>query len=130
MTEQNETRQDAGRDTRILGLSTSELAGVSVEELTGNKTAVTMVMHYYKQLSDENSTLRNDLNTLKTYVDGYRTSRHDAKTGAILLALSNVGIGFGINLLTSGAIGAGVVTIIPGAAMLIAGLYFSLRESV
>lgn len=130
MTEPNEAGTGTGRDTRILGLSTSELAGVSVDELAGNKTAVTMVMHYYKQLSDENSSLRNDLNTLKTYVDGYRTSRHDAKTGAILLAVSNIGIGFGVNLMTAGSLAPGVVTFVPGLAMLAAGLYFSLRESV
>ena len=77
------------RETKILGLSTAELAGVSVDELAGNKTAVTLVMHYYKQLSDENTSLRNDLNTLQTYVDGYMTARHDARTGAILSALSS-----------------------------------------
>jgi len=113
---------------KILGLSTSELAGVSVNELTGNKTAITMVMHYYKQLSDENTSLRNDLNTLKTYVDGYRTVRHDAKVGAILLAVSNVGIGFGVNLLTSGTTWPGIATLLPGLGLLFAGLYFSLRE--
>jgi hypothetical protein len=113
--------------TRILGLSTSELAGVSVEELTGNKTAITMVMHYYKQLSDENTSLRNDLNTLKTYVDGYRAAKKDARTGAILLAVSNVGIGFGVNLLTGGHVWPGAVTFLPGVILLVVGLYFSLR---
>lgn len=111
----------------ILGLSTSELAGLSVDELTGNKTAITMVMHYYKQLSDQNTSLRNDLNTLKTYVDGYRTVRHDARTGAILLAVSNVGIGFGVNLLTTGTTWPGIATFLPGLTLLFAGLYFSLR---
>lgn len=119
----------AGDNTKILGLSTAELAGVSVDELIGNKTAITMVMHYYKQLSDENTSLRNDLNTLKTYVDGYRTVRHDAKVGAILLAASNVSIGFGVNLLTGGTVWPGLATFIPGVAMLIVGLYFSIRET-
>ena len=116
------------RDTRILGLSTSELAGVSVDELTGNKTAVTMVMHYYKQMSDENNSLRNDLNTLKTYVDGYRAAKSDARTGAILLSISNISIGFGVNLLTADHTWPGIVTFFPGLAMMVAGLYFSLRE--
>lgn len=129
MTEVNHTPQSplVQSDTRILGLSTSELAGVSVDEVAGNKTAVTMVMHYYKQLSDENTSLRNDLNTLKTYVDGYRTAKQDARTGAVLLAVSNVSIGFGVNLLTNGNTTAGVVTFIPGVVMLLAGLYFSVR---
>ncbi|HEV8063164.1 MAG TPA: hypothetical protein VGP68_25005 [Gemmataceae bacterium] len=123
----DQPEQASATTTTILGLSTSELAGLSVEELKGNKTAITMVMHYYKQLSDENTSLRNDLNTLKTYVDGYRTVRHDAKTGAILLAVSSIGIGFGVNLLTSGTTWPGVATFLPGIALLVAGLYFSLR---
>ena len=43
----NEEGPRAAREGTILGLSTSELAGLSVEEVTGNKTAITMVMHYY-----------------------------------------------------------------------------------
>lgn len=127
-TETNQSVPVPERDTRILGLSTSELAGVSVDELTGNKTAVTMVMHYYKQMSDENSSLRNDLNTLKTYVDGYRAAKSDARTGAILLAISNISIGFGVNLLTADHTWPGIVTFFPGLAMMVAGLYFSIRE--
>ena len=34
----------------MLGVSTTELAGLSVEELTGNATAIKMMIHYYKQL--------------------------------------------------------------------------------
>jgi hypothetical protein len=113
---------------RILGLSTSELAGVSVDELINNKTAITMVMHYYKQLSDENTGLRNDLNTLKTYVDGYRAVKMDARIGAILMALSNISIGFGVNLLTAEHVWPGMITFFPGIALLGTGLYFSFRS--
>jgi hypothetical protein len=68
-------RAQTSRDQQILGLSTDELAGLSVDELTGNKTAITMVMHYYKILLEENISLRNDLNTARTYVEGYGTKK-------------------------------------------------------
>src|SRR5450759_930043 len=96
------TPSQPNRDNQILGLSTETLAGLSIDELTGNKTAVTMVMHYYRNLLDENTALKNDRNTLQTYVEGYRVKKTNAKVGAILLLLSNVGISFGINLLTNG----------------------------
>jgi hypothetical protein len=115
-------------DARILGLSVADLAGVSVDELVGNKTAVTMVMHYYKQLSDENSALRNDVNTLKTYVSGYNEKKTNARVGAVLLVVSNVTIAFGVNLLTSQVVWPGLASLVPGVVMAIAGLYFSLRE--
>jgi hypothetical protein len=117
------------QDVRILGLSTSELAGLSVDELTGNKTAVTMIMHYYKQLVDENTSLKNDRNTLSTYVSGYKTKKIHSKIGALLLAVSNIGIGFGVNLLTSSATGPGLATILPALVMGGVGLYFSLSDS-
>lgn len=116
------------RDDRILGMSTSELAGVSVEEVTGNKVAVTMVMHYYKVISDENASLKNDLNTAQTYVAAYRASRRDSKIGAVLLAVSNIGIGFGVNLVTNGLAAPGSVTLIPALVLLAAGLYFANRD--
>ena len=117
------------RETHILGLSTSELAGLTVDELTNNKTAITMVIHYYKQLLDENTSLKNDLNTLSTYVGGYKTKKVDARTGAILLALSNLGIGFGVNLMTSNNTVPGLMTLIPALGMTAVGLYFSLKDS-
>ena len=36
------------KDKSILGLSTDELAGLSVDELMSNKVAITMLIHYYK----------------------------------------------------------------------------------
>lgn len=115
---------------KILGLSTSELAGLSVDELTGNKTAITMLMHYYTVLVGENGSLKNDLNTARTYVAGYDRKRTNTTVGAGLLLLSNVLIGFGINLLTTASdqkapgwilLGSGVIT----AAL---GTWFSVKE--
>lgn len=116
------------RDRQILGLSTDELAGLSVDELTGNKTAITMVMHYYKILQDENVSLRNDLNTAQSYVEGYGTKKSNAKTGAVLLLVANVGIGFGVNLLTSQQTWPGLASLVPALCMAIAGVYFSTKE--
>lgn len=125
---QEQRQQGNARDRQILGLSTDELAGLSVDELTGNKTAITMVMHYYKVLQEENVSLRNDLNTAKSYVEGYGTKKNNATIGAILLLVANIGIGFGVNLLTSNQIWPGLATFIPGLCMAAAGTYFATKE--
>lgn len=54
MRENLETRPDES----ILGLSTSELAGLSADDLTDNPTAIRMILHCYRQLVGENSSLR------------------------------------------------------------------------
>lgn len=119
-----------GRES-ILGLSTDELAGLTVEELTNNETAIKMVFHYYKQLVDENTSLRNEVNTLRTYVSAYDTTKSNSATGAILLALSNISIGFGVNLPSNQATGnvgwwsIGWWSIGIGVAVIAAGIYFS-----
>ena len=117
-----------GREGQILGLATEQLAGLSIDELTGNKTAITMVMHYYRVLLDENTALRNDRNTLQTYVEGYRTKKTHAAVGAMLLLAANIGIGFGVNLLTSHQTAPGLATLIPGLCFAIGGTWLSLKE--
>lgn len=113
----------------FLGVSVDKLAGLSVDELEGNKVAITMVLHFYKQLAEENTTLRNERNTLSTYVTGYQQKKSDARVGAILSALSTVFMGFGVNLLTGEAPKwYGFSLFIPALTMMIVGLYFSLRE--
>lgn len=116
------------RDREILGLSTDTLAGLSIDELTGNKTAITMLVHYYKVLLDQNQALRNDLNTARSYVTGYDKRKTHATVGAILLLVANVGIGFGVNLLTSRNTWPGLATIVPGLVFAAAGTYFSMRD--
>ena len=129
MSEQDSDGADPAKDHPILGLSVRGLAGVSVEQLVNNQTAITLVLHYYKKLVDENSSLQNDRNTYKTYMDAYDKNRVRSKTGATLLVVSNVGIGFGTNLLTSGQYWGGACTLIPGVVMALVGLWFTLKEA-
>lgn len=124
----SEKQSSPSRDRQILGLSTDELAGLSVDELTGNKTAITMVIHYYRILLDENTSLKNDLNTARTYVEGYTLKKNNSLIGAILLLASNISIGFGVNLLTSNQVWPGLATLIPGIVMALVGVYFSTKE--
>lgn len=109
----------------ILGLSTSELAGIDIEDLVGNLTAIRMVVHYYKRLVDDNITLRNENNTLKTYVDAYKTQKSNSVTGAVLLFFSNIIIAFGINLLTISFSWPGLASLLSGLCIAAAGTYFS-----
>ena len=88
-----------------------------------------MVMHYYKQLLGENVSLKNDLNTVRTYVDGYRAKKTDSSVGAGLQFLSTLLVGFGINLLTSAVTAPGCVTLFGGMITGGFGLYYSLRNS-
>jgi hypothetical protein len=120
------------RDKRILGLPTDELANLSVEELSGNKTAITMLMHYYRTLLDDNTSLRNDLNTAQTYVSAYQTKKQLAFQGAMLLLASNVCIGFGVNLITgsgSGPTYPGWVLFAVGLGLAIMGTIFAAKEA-
>lgn len=115
-------------DETILGLSTSQLAGLTVDELLGNKTAITMMIHYYKQLVSENVSLKNDANTLRTYVDSYERKKTYASIGSILLAVSSVLVGFGVNLLTPSTNWPGIATLMSGVLLVGIGLYFSNRN--
>ena len=115
------------KEESILGLSTSQLAGLSADELTGNPTAIKMILHYYRQLLDDNTRLKNDNNTLKTYVDAYQIQKSNTTTGAILLAVSNISIGFGVNLLTgiSPATWPGIASLVVGLSLIVSGVYFT-----
>lgn len=113
----------------FLGFSTEELAGLSVDEIVGNKQAVTMVMHYYGQLSEENAALKNDLNTTKTYVAGYELKRADVSVGAGLQFLASVLLAFAINILTGdGKPAPGYLLLVAGVITQGFGLYYSLRR--
>ena len=114
----------------ILGLQTDELAGLSAEELTQNPTAIKMLLHYYRQLVDDNTSLKNDNNTLKTYVDAYDRQKSNSAIGAILLAVSNISIGFGVNLLSINNTWPGVASLIVGVSLVFTGIYFSFKKGL
>jgi len=115
------------QNSSILGLSTSQLADLSADELTDNPTAIKMILHYYRQLTDDNTRLKNDNNTLKTYVDAYGKQKSNTATGAILLAVSNISIAFGVNMLTGStpSVLPGVCSLIVGIALVLSGIYFT-----
>jgi len=122
---ENNKQSSSEENKSILGLSMSELAGLSADDLNNNPTAIKMLLHYYHQLVDENTALKNDKNTLKTYLDAYTNYKSNAATGAILLTLSNISIGFSVNLICNGHTWPGVSSLIIGIAMVIVGIYFT-----
>jgi len=65
------------------------------------------------------------LDTLRTYVDAYGEKKSNSATGAILLAISNISIGFGVSLVVSNNPGPGWSSIIVGCSLVAAGIYFS-----
>lgn len=115
------------KDPNILGLSTSELANLSADELNDNPTAIKMLLHYYRQLTDDNKRLQNNNNTLKTYVEAYERQKSNTATGAVLLTVSNISIGFGVNLLTGSTpnVASGISSLVVGMALVITGIYFT-----
>ena len=112
----------------FLGFSTEELAGLSSDELTNNGVAIKMLLHYYRQMVDENGALKNDNNTLKTYVDAYEKQKNNSFVAAVLLAVSNISIGFGVNLLTGDTVWPGVASLAAGLAMAGAGLVITFKR--
>ena len=120
-------KQQYDPKSNILGLSTAQLAGLSADELNENPTAIKMLLHYYGQLTDDNSRLKNDNNTLKTYVDAYDKQKSNTATGAILLSVSNISIGFGVNLLTGSTpnLWPGISSLFVGIALVVSGIYFT-----
>ena len=59
----------------FLGFSPDNFSELGIKEVVGNEPAITMIMHYYKQLVDENKTLKNDFNTYKTYATAFEKKK-------------------------------------------------------
>jgi hypothetical protein len=119
-------QSEENADGNILGLSTTELAGLTVDELVENRTAINMLMHYYKQLVSSNQSLKNENNTFKTYVDAYERKKTHSNVSTLLLTTSNVVIAFGVNLLTMSNSNnwPGVVMLGVGVFIAAVGLWF------
>lgn len=108
-----------------------DLAGLSVEDLMGNKAALTMLMHYHSAMVSENGSLKNDLNTARTYVEGFNRKKTNAVVGAVSLLVSNLLIGFGVNFLSGDeqrVFPAGYVLIGLGVVVALVGMYFTLKD--
>lgn len=111
----------------LLGVPMEDIANLSVDEIVNNKPAVTMIFHYYRRMEDENTSLKNERNTLQTYVDAFNRKKSDSATAAILLLVSNIIIGFGINLLTDAnpqSVNPGWILLVVGIIITLTGLYF------
>ncbi len=121
--------QSARKGRDILGVATDELAGLTVSKLKGNETAITMMLHYYRQLVDANMALRNENNVYKTYSDAYNKKKLYSNVAAALSLLGNISIAFGVNLLTSNELYPGLATLIPGIVISIGSLVFAIRDS-
>ncbi len=118
--------KDKIENDSFLGMSPDSFDAVNSNELVGNVTAIKMLLHYYKQLTDDNKTLKNNLNTYKTYADSYDKKRSNSTTSTVLLLLSNISIAFGVNLLTSNPpINAGWFLLGMGGLLAFAGFYFT-----
>jgi hypothetical protein len=93
-----------------------------------NKTGLTPLAHkLFKYLWSPSTRLKNDNNTLKTYVDAYEKQKSNTATGAVLLAVSNISVGFGVNILTGNTpkVWPGVSSLIVGVALVVSGIYFT-----
>lgn len=125
MPPENDSKEPVGNS--LLGVPMEDIANLTVDEIVNNKQAVTMVFHYYKKMEDENTSLKNERNTLQTYVEAFNRKKSDSATAAILLLVSNIVIGFGINLLTDTndqSREPGWIVFTVGAIMALSGFYF------
>lgn len=122
---------DPKSNSQLLGLPTSEIAGLTVDEIINNKTAITMLLHYYKAMLDENQSLKNDINTLRGYYSGFERKLNDVFVSSFIGFLGNIFIGFGVNLLTGSTEGAshgGWLLLIAGIISSIGSIYLANRK--
>lgn len=84
-----------------------------------------MLLHYYNQIARENESLKNDLNTLNTYVNAYNETKKGARIGTILMAISNITVAFGVNLLTSNDYIPGILLMLIGISLAGYGLFLA-----
>ncbi len=115
---------DINKNT-LLGISAEEIAGLSLDEIVNNEAVTKMLLHYYNQIGKENESLKNDLNTLKTYVSAYNETKKGARIGTVLMTISNFSTAFGVNLITTRDILPGVLLMIIGVAIAGYGIFLA-----
>lgn len=127
---QEQAKQESREQTKtksynMMGFNSDSIADVRVEEIVNDIAAIKMLVHRIKELIDENISLRSDKNRLETYVYAYDRKKSNAVTSTILIALSNILIGFGINLLTAYNNWPGGVLLGCGVLLTATGMYFT-----
>lgn len=110
----------------ILGFSTSKAANLNVDDLVGNKIAIQMLLNYYNETHSTDESLTNEINTLRTYQTAYTIKKSNSVTAVILLSLSNLFLGFGINNLSgSNPSNAGWLLLLSAFILIGSGIYFT-----
>ena len=114
--------------TKFLGFSTDELGDLSFEDIYNNDTAVKMLLHYYKQIEDENESLKTDLTTLQTYAAAYDRKKTNTMAGTIMLSISNISIGLGTSAVMKDNSFPGWCLLLFGVVLILSGIFFSFRK--
>ena len=103
--------------------------GVTIDEITRNKTALKMLLHNYKKISNENEMLKQDLKRQATFERGLEKKNDDSKIAGFCSLISTIAVGFAINFVTTDVHSiSGWILLIIGIVMESASIYFSVRE--
>ena len=110
-----------------LGLK-KELADIGIDDLKDNPVAITMLLHNYQRLENENIMLKQDLNRQATIERTLSERKTYTKIAAIVSLFGTILLSFGINFVTdnSGDI-KGKILILLGIVAEIISLYFSFK---
>lgn len=125
MTQSDPNSNENTSISSILGVSTDALQQVSVAELCEDPIAIRMVLHYYRQLQNENVAQKTEINTLKIYVDAFNKKKQNTLVGGPVLLVSNLVCAVSINILTACATttpSLPVIFTIIGVGLLVVGL--------
>ena len=103
--------------------------GVTIDEITTNKTALKMLLHNYQKISNENEMLKQDLERQSTFERGLERKNDDSKIAGILSLISTLAVGFAINFVTTDWSDiSGWILLIIGIVLEGVSIYFSVRE--
>lgn len=107
-----------------------EVAGISVQELVNNETALKLVIHTFRQTVDDNVALKQQQNFDKSEIAKLNRENRDKTIGTMFTFTSSIPIGFGINILTSNSNpNAGWACLIVGFLLWLGGMILSLLSS-
>ena len=111
-----------------LGL-TENLEDITVEQLKDNEIAITMLLHNYKKLENENNMLKQDLNRQSTIERTLTIKKTYTKVATIISLFATILLSFGINFVSSNQTDIkGLILICLGLVAEIISIYFSFKE--